>query len=106
MLTLPMSSLRKRLLDTFTPDILERLLKDFKEAIMEMVTEAENREDKKLLAYEDYKKFRLTQGTCYAMFDLIECCYDFVLPEEVLEDSVFKNLREEAMLILCWTNVS
>lgn len=101
-----MSSLRKRLSDTFTPDILERLLKDFKATVMEMVTEAENREDKKLLAYEDYKKFRLTQGAPYPMFDLIECSYDFILPEEVLEDSVFKKLREEAMLIICWTNVS
>ena len=101
-----MISLRKRLFTTFTPATLERCLKDYKATIMEMVTEAENREDRKLLDYEGYKKFRLTQGATYPVFDLIECCYDFVLPEEVLEDTMFNGLREEAMLIVCWTNVS
>ena len=73
---------------------------------MGMVAEAENREVKKILNLEDYTEFRILQGAMPSMFDLIECCFNFILPDEVHNDPVFKLMHREAIIIVLWTNVS
>lgn len=72
---------------------------------MGMVYEAENREKKKILNLKDYTEFRIFQGAMPSMFDLIECCFDFILPQEVHDDPTFKLLWREAMILVLWTNV-
>lgn len=99
-------SVRKRIYDTFDPVPLQSMLRYHRDTIMGMVTEAENREAKKILNLEDYTEFRILQGAMPSMFDLMECCFGFVLPKEVHDDPVFKQIWREAMIIVLWTNVS
>lgn len=99
-------SVRKRIYDTFNPISLERMLAFHRDTIMGMVAEAENREVKKILNLEDYTEFRILQGAMPSMFDLMECCFNFIVPDKVHSDPVFKLMHREATIIVLWTNVS
>lgn len=86
--------------------MLARMFKNYADTAREMVREAENRARGQILGFNDYKDFRLRQGATRPVFDLIECCGGYMLPDAVHADQMFVRMYEEAMFIVCWTNVS
>ena len=86
--------------------MLARTFRNYADTAREMIREAENRSRGQILGFKDYKDFRLKQGATRPVFDLIEACVGCVLPDEVHENEIFKTMREDAMFIVLWVNVS
>ena len=69
-------------------------------------TEAGNRANASIPAFEEHVRLRRDNGGLFTAFDAIEIALGFTLPEEVLNDKDFQSIVLSANDMVCYVNVS
>lgn len=98
--------MRKRLFENFDAEPVQRFIDDWRDSMMGVAKEAMRRERKEILSFKDYNYHRYIQGVMIPFYDLIECVFGFVLPDEVRLNPIFEELRFDSAMIVLYANVS
>ncbi|KAF8348882.1 isoprenoid synthase domain-containing protein [Amanita rubescens] len=95
---------RKRFLRTAGPNAARRFYEYNVAYTYAVGIEAELREKDFVLDVQSYVRLRRNNSAVLNCFGLIEYAHGTDLPDEVLEDSIFRQLLDAACDLVCWTN--
>ncbi|KAG6850710.1 hypothetical protein H0H93_009868 [Arthromyces matolae] len=95
---------RTRLLRQYGTRATARFLKNWETYCACVVTEAELREEGKVLDVDDFVALRRENSAVRLCFSLIEYCFGIDLPDEVFEDPTFMEVYWSACDLVCWAN--
>ncbi|KAH8111216.1 terpenoid synthase [Phellopilus nigrolimitatus] len=95
---------RSRFLELFALNSFLRFLPNHENYANAVIREAERRDRYAVLSLKEYEEFRRVNGGVLPSFNLIECCFKFHLPDEVIEHPTIKRMTDAAISIICWSN--
>lgn len=84
---------------------MTRFLKNWETYCASVITEAELREQGKVLDVDAFVALRRENSAVRLCFSLIEYCFGIDLPDEVFEHPIFLEIYWAAADLVCWSNV-
>ncbi|KAG6868063.1 hypothetical protein C0993_007850 [Termitomyces sp. T159_Od127] len=96
---------RARLVRLYGPKATTRFLKNWETYCASVITEAELREQGRILDVDAFVALRRENSAVRLCFSLIEYCFGTDLPDEVFEHPTFLEIYWAAVDLVCWSNV-